>query len=227
MTQNKIKEILDMLNSLNEYFLSLPDDMLLDIDPRDNESLEQGFRFIKGFNTNLLQFNESSIKIEEQIKQYFSINPEEDDVEKEDSNESRNSRITKELDKKTPHTLDESFTYKRPYGFVLGNAAYKGLKTWKNLYIQILKELELRNRSLFLQLADENKFISNRGNPTFSRKPSELRSAQKISHSFYIEVNLSANQIKENIIEILKHFGINHREMKVYFREDRDAQLNV
>ena len=223
MTQNEVKDILDMLNTLNEFCLSLPDDMLLDIDPRDNESLEKGLQFIKNFNSSLIQFNESSIKIEEQIKQYFSINPEEDDMEKENLHENKNSRIIKELDEKSPHTLDENFTYKRPYGFILDNAAYKGLKTWKSLYIQVLKELESRNKALFLKLPDEKKFISNRGNPTFSRKPNELRSAQKISSSFYIEVNLSANHIKENIIEVLNYFGINHREMKVYFREDRDA----
>ena len=43
MTANKIKEIIDMLNTLNEYLLSLPDDMLLNIDPRDkaNGALHQ------------------------------------------------------------------------------------------------------------------------------------------------------------------------------------------
>ncbi|MEI6222966.1 MAG: hypothetical protein WCP97_09475 [bacterium] len=39
MTQHdKIKQILDTLNNLQENLLSLPDDMLLSIDPRDNDS---------------------------------------------------------------------------------------------------------------------------------------------------------------------------------------------
>lgn len=39
MTKDKIKDILDMIDTLQEQLLSLPDDMLLCIDPRDNESL--------------------------------------------------------------------------------------------------------------------------------------------------------------------------------------------
>jgi len=46
MTQNQIKEIMDMLNTLQEDLLSLPDEMLLNIDPRDNESIENGMQCI-------------------------------------------------------------------------------------------------------------------------------------------------------------------------------------
>jgi len=42
MTKDKIKEILDRIDTLQEQLLSLPDEMLLSIAPRDNESLEQG-----------------------------------------------------------------------------------------------------------------------------------------------------------------------------------------
>ncbi len=38
MIQNKIKEILDTLNNLQENLLFLPDDILLSIDPREHES---------------------------------------------------------------------------------------------------------------------------------------------------------------------------------------------
>ena len=98
MTQNKIKEILDMLNVLNEYFLSLPDDMLLNIDPRDNQSLENGLNFIKEFNDGLSQFVIDSNRIESLIKKYFSINPEEEDVQQESTEGNKNIRIKKELD---------------------------------------------------------------------------------------------------------------------------------
>ena len=67
MTQDKIKEILDMLNTLTEYLLSIPDDMLLVIDPRDNESL-QDMQFIMKFNDSLSEFTKSSSSIDAQIK---------------------------------------------------------------------------------------------------------------------------------------------------------------
>ncbi len=134
MTENKkINSILDMLDTVQEGLLSLPDDMLLSIDPRDNESLDEGTRFIKDYNDNLRMFAGSATKIADMIKQHFGVNPEEEEVEKESANRGKRDRIIKELDQTTPHFLSENFTYKRPYGFILGEAAYKGLKTWKNL----------------------------------------------------------------------------------------------
>lgn len=223
MNEEKIKEILDMLNTLNEYFLSLPDDMLLNIDPRDNESLQNGLSFIKEFNDSLSQFAISSNRIELQIKKYFSINPEEDDVEREITQDKKNKRIVKELDDSIPHTLDENFTYKRPYGFILQDSAYKGLKTWRSLYFQVLKELKAHDPQRFSILPEEKRFISNRGKHLFSRKNDKLRAGERFGLDFYVEVNLSANNIKNTIIDLLQHFGINYKEMKIYLREDRDA----
>jgi hypothetical protein len=224
MTQYKIKEILDILNTLNEYLLSLPDDMLLNIDPRDNESIEQGAQFIKEFNDSFFQFSEGATKIEKQIKNYFSINPEDEEVEHESAdNNGRNGRVIKELDKSESHTLDENFTYKIPYGFVLGNAAYKGIKTWKSLYLQILKELKSKEPERFSSLPTEKRFVSRRGNPLFAENENKLRIAEKMPAGFYVEINLSANHIRSNIKELLDYFGIDYTKMRIYLREDRDA----
>ena len=168
-------------------------------------------------------FSEGADKIEAQIKNYFSINPEEEEIEHESSYDAANSRVIKELDKTKPHTLDEDFTYKRPYGFVLENAAYKGIKTWKSLYLQVLKELEKKDPDRFSRLPAEKRFVSKRGNPLFSGNADDLRSAEKLPVGFYAEVNLSANHIRKNIKVLLDYYGIHPAEMKVYFREDRDA----
>jgi hypothetical protein len=223
MTQNKIKEIIDLLNTLNEYILSLPDDMLLNIDPRDNESLEQGVQFIKEFNENSAEFSHAAARIEQQIKQFFSVNPEDEELEKDSTDNIRDTRIIKDLDKTEPHTLDESFTYKRPYGFVLGKAAYKGLKTWRSLYRQTLTELQSLDPDRFARLPQEEKFVSSRGKPWFTSEEAELRFAVELDSGFYAEANLSANNIRDNIKALLTHFGLDYREMKIYLREDRDA----
>ena len=224
MTQNKIKEIIDLLNTLNEYILSLPDDMLLNIDPRDNESLDQGVQFIKEFNDNSDEFSLAAAKIEQQIKQFFSVNPEDEEVEKEESSSSdSNTRIIKDLDRTEPHSLDESFTYKRPYGFVLGSAAYKGLKTWRSLYLQTLAELLSLDPDRFSRLPQEEKFVSRRGNSWFTTQQEGLRFPVKLEAGFYVEANLSANSIRDNIKELLTHFGLDYKDMRIYLREDRDA----
>ena len=176
-----------MLNTLNEYFLSLPDDMFLDINPRDNNSLETGVNFIKEFNNSLLYFTTGSNEIEAQIKNYFSINIEED-IQKENIDDGRSIRSIKELDNSKSYSLDEDFTYKRPFGFVLQGSAYKGLKTWKGLYVSVLKELQAIDISRFSGLTEEEDFISSRGNHLFSSKPEGLRVSEKLATDFYTAV---------------------------------------
>lgn len=224
--QTKLKEILDILNNLQENLLSLPEDMLLNIDPRDNDSLEQGTRFIRAFNDNLDQFMEITTKIAEQIKTHFSINPEEEEIEKESvKNKQKQDRIIRELDKTAPHTLDEKFTFKRPYGFILGDTAFKGIKTWRNLFILVLGELHEKDPARFGKLPEEEKFISNRGKPLFSRDKQDLRAGKGLKSGLYVEVNLSANDIRKNIKSLLEHFQHAPKSMKIYLREDRDAAM--
>ncbi|MBW6492769.1 MAG: hypothetical protein K0B15_16415 [Lentimicrobium sp.] len=224
MTKDKIKDILDMIDTLQEQLLSLPDDMLLSIDPRDNDSLEQGLKFIKSYNETLNLFTSSSTKLADQVKAYLGINPEEDELEQETTNRQKRDRIIKELDKTSPHTLEEDFTYKRPYGFILKDSAIKGLKTWKNMYLHVLNILKAKNPGKFALLPKEVKFISNRGNPLFSKTGTELRVAEKLSEGFFVEVNLSANNIRNNISDLLVFFDMEPMSMKVYLREDRDAE---
>lgn len=223
MTNGNIKNILDMLNTVRENMLSLPDDMLLGIDPRDNESLEEGLNFIKSFNTNLDQFTQCVSKIESQIKQHFAMNPEEEEVETGSSSRAKRDRIIRELDNATPHSLEENFTYKRPYGFVLEEAAYKGIKTWKNLYFHILEYLKKKNPNKFKALLSDPKFVSKRGNRLFAEDPEILRIGEELKPGFYVEVNLSANHIRNNIQILLEHYDIKSNAIKIYLREDRDA----
>ncbi|MDT8389818.1 MAG: hypothetical protein RRC34_04840 [Lentisphaeria bacterium] len=222
--ENKINTLLDMLDTVQEGLLSLPDDMLLSIDPRDNESLDEGAQFIKEYNDVLGTFTQSTAKIAEMIKRHFDVNPEEDEVEKESANRGKRDRIIKELDRTESHFLGENFTYKRPYGFILGEAAYKGLKTWKNLYMHILRLLQEKDAEKFARLPREPKFISRRGNPLFSPNRDDLRVAGEFADGFFVEVNLSANHILKGIENLLEHFGIPPRNLKIYLREDRDAE---
>jgi hypothetical protein len=223
MNQEKIRELLDTLNSLQENLLGLPDDMLLNIDARDNDSLEQGTRFIIDYNNSLGQYVESSLKIASLIKAHFRIDPEKDEVVEESANRQQRERLIAELDQTIPHTLNENFTYKRPYGFILGDTAVKGLKTWKSLYLYVLDILQTDDSKKFSVLPQTERFISNRGNPLFSADQAILRVGEKLPSGLYAEVNLSANMIRDNLHDLLEHFGLDPRTMKIYLREDRDA----
>ncbi len=176
MNKDKIKIIYDSLIDIQEKLLSLPDDIHLDIDPRDNESLENGMKFLRSYNNNLADFTKTTNKISENLRNYFKINPEGENVEGESSDSVRKERIIQELDKTKPHTLDENFTYKRPYGFVLEDSAFRGLKTWKSLYLKVLEVLKKNNYEKFKRLSEIGDFISTRGNPLFSKGQKRVRS---------------------------------------------------
>lgn len=221
--QNKIKNILDSLNKLQEELLALPDDILLGIDPRDNESLNEGYKFLTSYNEHIATFSTNMINVAELLKAYFAIDPEKEEEESNLGNNQKCNRIIKELDKTQAHSLDESYTYKRPFGFILEERALKGLKTWKSLYIHVLNFLHEKDPMLYKNTLNEKKFISSRNNLSFSLDPSDLRVAEKIPGDFFAEINLSANGIIKNITALLKSFKIPYEEMKIFLREDRDA----
>lgn len=227
MNQEKIRELLDTLNSLQENLLGLPDDMLLGIDPRDNESLEQGSRFIIDYNNSLGLFVESSSMIASLIKAHFRIDPEKDEVVEESANRQQRERLIAELDQTIPHTLEENYTYKRPFGFILGETAVKGLKTWKSLYLSVLDILQSTDPEKFAALPHTDRFISKRGNSLFSSSKQALRVGEKTAAGLYAEVNLSANMIRDNLMQLLDYFGISPLGIKIYLREDRDATGKV
>lgn len=224
MTINNIQIMLDQLNEVREKFLSLPDDMLLNIDPRNNESLTTGVNFIKEYNDTLDNFIENAERLTAMVEAHFSIDPEESVEKTNNNNGQTRDRIIAELDKTEPHYLEENFTYKRPYGFVFGKAAYKGIKTWRMLYVKFLQELANEYSPKMNSLPNEEKFISNRGKAQFSDNASDFRVAAKINSKLYTEVNLSANSLRDNMKSLLQYVGHSEKDMKIYLREDRDAE---
>lgn len=224
MTHSKIKQILDNLNQLEEDLIALPDDIWLSINPRDNESVEKGTTFLKSFNDNLYGFSESAGNISRQIKEYFEINPETEEIEGESVREKAHSRIIKELDKSEPHNIDENFTYKRPYGFILDDKAFKGIKTWRSLFIQALKVLAEKNPEKFRKLPEVEDFVSSRGKPLFTSNESKLRMPEKTEMGFYVEVNLSANDLMKRLTNVMEFIAIAPVKLKIYLREDRDSE---
>lgn len=221
--ETKIKSILDTLNEVGEELLALPEDMLLSIDPRDNESITTRSAFLKDYNIQLEQYSASVTRITTLLKNFFDVDPEQEDEESSIGENTHRDRIVQELDRNESHSLDEPFTFKRPYGFILNDRAYKGLKTWKNLYLHVLNYLYESNPSRFVTVTQEKKWISRRDNPTFSANPSDLRVAAPIPGDLHAEVNLCANDMVKNIKKLLASYDIPLSAMKIYLREDRDA----
>lgn len=222
--KERIKNILSNLKNVQEDLLALSDDLWLEIDHNDNKSIENGVQFKSEFNESNKQFTEAANSLSELIQSHTNTplyQQEERRVNQPASSE--NDRIIKELNKKEPHSLTEDFKYKRPYGFVLKETPYKNKLTWSELYMQFCTHLRNTDQNIFSSLESNQDHISNRNNKYFSSQPSDLRSPQKCGSSMYVEMNLSANQIRDSIKRLLKTFNIKYTDLTIYLREDRDA----
>jgi hypothetical protein len=224
--QKRIKNILSNLKNVQEDLLALSDDLWLEIDHNDNDAIKSGVAFKASFNECNASFTLSANNLSELIQKYTNTPLYTQDKAPEQrlpADRAEHDRIIKELDKKEPHMLEEDFRYKRPFGFVIQGVPYKNKITWSELYLQLCSHLQTLNPDKFAALDSDPDHISNRNNKYFSKRPGDLRGAQKCGPSLYAEMNLSANQIRDSIKRLLATFEISRQELTIYLREDRDA----
>lgn len=137
---NRIRSILEDLEAVRENLLALSDDIWLGIDHNDQEALDEGYQFKKSYNERMRAFDTLATDISSMIQGFTNVRVEPNGTETEKT-DAENARIIKELDREVPHSIEESFTFKRPYGFVLRGRAVKDMVTWRSLYIALCKQL--------------------------------------------------------------------------------------
>jgi len=220
-----IRDILQDLERTRENMLALSDDIWLSIDHNDPDALQEGVAFKTEYNQRMTAFDRLSMEISELVQQYTQVRLE-DPVREEDEEESeqeRNARVVRELNREDVHSLGEEFTFKRPCGYALQGKAYNGLHTWRRLFDQVCRQLHEQDKEIFGCLPDLMAFKTRRGNPFFTRDPQALRVDSEVVTGIYAEVNLSAMGLCNVIRLLLKTYDIPESEMRLYLREDRDA----
>jgi hypothetical protein len=222
--QEKIKKILSNLKSVQEDLLSLSDDLWLDIDHNDNDAISNGVTFKEEFNLCNDEFTASANKLSELIQKYTNTPLYTPVVNLSvPLNNSEKDRLIKVLNKKFPHGLNEEFKYKRPYGFVIQGVPYENKLTWSELYLQVCEHLLMLDKHRFISMDNDPNHISKRNKKYFSSNQDDLRSPQKCGNVIFVEMNLSANQIRDSLKRLLKTYHIAHGNLTIYLREDRDA----
>lgn len=216
---DRIKNILENLEQINEDLLALSDDIWLSIDHNDTVAMEEGVKFKSSYNQELREFNRLSDNISNLVEEFTGTSP--SHIEVEPASAKENERIIKELDKKEKHYLSDDFTYKRPYGFNFKGKAYKDVTVWKRLYVLFLKYLS-QHEPDFKNVIFDSKFISKRGHKSFSTDEKELRSPLNVTENIFAETNLSANDTTDRMLDVLEAFGYKEKDFVVYLREDRD-----
>jgi len=220
--KNRTRHILERLDQVREDLLALSDDIWQSIDHNDTQALEEGVAFKREYNARMAAFDQLAGEISTLVQQFTAVRLDESDQADQRSPQAA-ERIIRDLDQRQAHGLNEDFTFKRPYGFQLGDEARSGVTTWRRLFELICLYLQGLDPRHFASLPGHPKFISRRGNPVFSEDPRALRSAMPLPNGLYAEANLSANHLCTQIGNLLDAFAIDRAALRLYLRQDRDA----
>jgi hypothetical protein len=219
----RIQRILQDLDRVRENLLALSDDIWLSIDHSDTEAMREGVAFKATYNEQMAAFDRLAGELSQHIQHFTQVPAEvEQPAPTQQTQESRH-RVIQDLDRHEPHGLNEDFTFKRPYGFRLGEDAHADIYTWRRMYELMLLILRERDRARYAALPENRAFLTRRGNPGFSRDPMTLRSAMELPDGIFAEANLSANGLRDQIKLLLQEFAIEEAAMIIYLRQDRDA----
>jgi hypothetical protein len=222
--RERIQSILTNLEAVGEDLLALSDDIWLSIDHNDSEAVARGAKFKISFNDNVAEFRAVAARLSALVEDFTQV-PRFDAPDAPGSTEERErrERIIRSLDQRVPHGLDEDFRYKRPAVFTLDGVPFDGTNTWSQVYQTLCRHLATQKPAVFDALPDNPDFTSTKGNKSFSRQASDLRTPQDFGRGVLAETNLSANQIRDNIKRVLSAFGLQQNALSVYLREDRNA----
>ncbi|HZV35232.1 MAG TPA: hypothetical protein VFB72_11720 [Verrucomicrobiae bacterium] len=116
--------------------------------------------------------------------------------------------------------LDEDWTHAHPIGFIF----HEKLCFWHSsgdaikIYIGLAKKLKERDETLFKNLPDFKEFTSKRGNIYITRDPFQLRKAKQLAKNVFFETNLNNQLIRNNIVELLRIYEIDHSNVHFYLQ---------
>lgn len=123
------------------------------------------------------------------------------------------------VDNTVPHTLLEDFTHIRPYGFVFANNELIEANSWKSLYIKSCELFYNINPNKFMSF--ENKtYLNGETKDYFSKEEGNIDLPVRLFDKIYISTRFDANGFRDMLINIIKEYGFNVEDFKVYFRAD-------
>lgn len=212
-SKDLIESISFLKETLNDIMKAIKDRMLKSLENRDIASVEKYTGIAKEINAFEDYLSHFAEKSDNRTTNEAFTEPDEDINVIEMSVDN-----TQKIDQKMEHSLNEDFTYVRPYGFRFRKKMYI-CKTWKEVLVKTCEILFILNKKRIMDFAN----IQNTGRikpKYFSTDPNDFRRPEYICGAIYVETNLSSNSIKQLIIQLLNEFGFVIDDYVVYFRTD-------
>jgi hypothetical protein len=222
----RIEKVVHNLQAVSEDLLAVFDDIWLSIDHNDSVAISKGARFKLSFNEVSEEYSNISNRICGILDAFKGAECQPGtEAGHSVAHRQKKDRAVKVLDQKVPHSLEEDFSYKRPVGFKVGDLSFPDLNSWALILENLCMHLFSLDPDTYQETPDNDKLLSVRGNKFYSRIPEDLRVPREFCGGVFVETNLSANQIRDNIKKLLQVFGIPGRSFEVFLREDRDAPV--
>lgn len=222
----RIRSILEQLEQTREDLLALSDDIWLSIDHNDNQVLSEFLAFKKSYNDKMSAFDQLAVELSVLVQQFTSVKLVAS-TSADDMPEPERKQKILTLERHPTIHLDETFTYRRPFGLRLGDEVHSKIRTWRGIYETLCLILARRDPNRFSALPEDPRFTSSHGNRYFTRDRHELRSAMALPHDLYAEINLSANNIRDQIAALLDAFGIARTDLSLYLTQGPDAGTGI
>ena len=210
----KIDRIVTELGDAKDDVLALLGDLWLEIDYTNPESIKAGTARMLPAAEAVTGFQKASESLAEKLRSFI---PQPAASQPAAPPPPVDRQIQYFADKQKI-TLQTPWTYRRPFGFILRGKPFPWKKTWIELYEQLLTTLRDSDPKLFDTLPDRSEFISSQGNPYISRDRSALRIPLKITDTVFVESNLNANLIRDNVARVLNVFHIGESEISIHLR---------
>lgn len=227
---NRIRAILTDLEDVRESLLVLSDDIWLSIEHNNPEALDQGYQFKKEYNNKVVDFNRLATELSSLIEQFTHVEVEtpisssdvpEVPVAQLTPEQQEQQRIIRQLDRQIAHSLDEEFTYTKPYGFMLGDYAVANVGTWRRLYRLFWDHVSNTNGARVAELAAKYRL-----GVVVATERAYCREPVAIAGGYYVDGWLSAKAMTACLRNALYSLDINPDEMKIYLREYRNALVS-
>lgn len=192
-------------------------------DQRDYKKMAQCQEIVKEIDEIQDKLEEYSkmLQLDDDVKD--SIIEEEEEAAIDEDNEQIPDYDSLKVDQNKPHTLYESYTYKRPAGFEILGERFD-VKEWKDVLVKTCSFLASRDQKRFNNFVDD-KTMQGRKHPYFCKDPEKTPEPRKVEGTdIYVMSNMSANQIRNMIIKMLRRYNIKISDYNLYFKADYTAR---
>lgn len=149
----------------------------------------------------------------------------EDEEDNEDDNQNSTNKINYEkyrVDENVAYNIYTDFTYKKPAAFAINGKKYYARK-WQDLFIKTCEILVGLNSEKFRAFTNDD-MIQGRTRKYFSFDGKDIKKPKKIKGTnVFVETNLSANNIRNIIVNMLERYNIPKSQYQIYLSKDLSA----